>query len=276
MSPKIGENLYNPCVSPQRIRQVCRHRIKRRANVNTATTLSQTPVRPYKRQNEDATCPHCKTRLAQACALARLRERKRIARELHDELGQQLTALLQGLGVLRVHLGRDRPDLLEQVARLSSITHGAIDTVRDLPIGGPPRHAQNLDTALQGLVEEFRQISAIDCRYNPPPQGIDLEVERAGHLYRIVQESLTNILRHANASHAEVSLERRENDYVLEISDDGQGFALNDILPDSNGLSGMRERGRKLGGPVIVFSHPGQGTIVQVIFPATLHAQESA
>lgn len=244
--------------------------------MNIATTLSHTSVRPRKQQNEDANCPHCKTRLARACALARLRERKRIAQELHDELGQQLTVLLQGLGVLRIHLGSDRPDLLEQVSRLCSITHGAIDTIRELPNGGSPGHSQNIDRALEGLIEDFRQVSAINCRYNRPPQGIDLEAERAAHLYRIVQESLTNILRHANASHAEVSLERRENDYVLEIFDDGQGFALNDIMPDSNGLSGMRERGRKLGGPVIVFSHPGQGTIVQVIFPISLQPRESA
>lgn len=203
----------------------------------------------------------------QMCALARLSERKYIARELHDELGQQLTALLQGLGVLRMQLGHEHAQLLEQLGRLSALTHGAIDSVRS--IGCDTQRCANAPVHdLAALIENFRQLCSIDLRYQPPQQGIDLEPERAAHLYRIVQESLTNILRHANATRARVSLERHEHDYVLEISDDGQGFALSDIMPTSNGLSGMRERGQPLGGPVIIFSHPGQGTLVQSIFPA--------
>ncbi|VXC96672.1 Two-component sensor histidine kinase [Pseudomonas sp. 8Z] len=243
--------------------------------MNTATTLSTTLAPSHHQHHEDEACPNCQPHIARARALARLKERKRIARELHDELGQQLTALLQGLGVLRIHLDRERPALLKQLERLCSITRGAIDSVRDIPNGAPPRHAQDLHNALEALVEDFRQLAAIDCRYHAPPQGIDLDKERAAHLYRIVQESLTNTLRHANASRAQVTLAQRENDYILEIFDDGQGFALNDILPDSNGLSGMRERGRQLGGPVIVFSHPGQGTIIQAIFPIRVNAKES-
>ena len=207
--------------------------------------------------------------------MARIKERKRIARELHDELGQQLTALLQGLGVLRIRMGHEQPELLEQVSHLSAMAHGAIDAIRNIASSGAKRSAHDLNQAIEMLIEDFRQLSSIDLRYHPPRQGIDLEPERANHLYRIVQESLTNILRHANASRAQVSIERREHDYVLEISDDGRGFALNDIMPASNGLSGMRERGRQLGGPVIVFSHPGQGTLVQSIFPARANNKES-
>ncbi|WP_277373083.1 sensor histidine kinase [Pseudomonas sp. AA-38] len=201
------------------------------------------------------------------CRQARLRERKRIARELHDELGQQLTALLQGLGVLRMRMGHEPPDLLEQVSRLAALAHGAIDAIRNIDCSDTQRFASDPNLALANLIEDFRQLCAIDLRYQPPQQGIDLDPERACHLYRIVQESLTNILRHANANSAKVSIERCEQDYVLEISDDGQGFALNDIMPASNGLCGMRERGQHLGGPVIIFSHPGQGTLIQSIFP---------
>lgn len=214
-----------------------------------------------------AACPRFREHLIRMCALARLRERKRIARELHDELGQQLTALLQGLGVLRIRMGHDHPDVLEQIGRLSALTHGAIDTVRAIDCNQTKQCTNDLDQALATLIGDFRQLSGIDLRYSPPPQGVDLEPERATHLYRIVQESLTNILRHANARSAKVNLERREHDYVLEISDDGQGFALSDLMPASTGLSGMRERGQQLGGPVIIFSHPGQGTLVQSIFP---------
>lgn len=210
------------------------------------------------------------------CIVARAQERKKIARELHDELGQQLTALQQGLGMLRIHLGHDRPDLLEQIGRLTAITHGAIDAIRDVHSAGPTTRLQhNLTSTLETLIEDFRQRSQINCRYNLPTRGIDLEPDRAAHLYRIVQESLTNILRHANASRAEVSLLRRESDYILEIFDDGQGFMLSDILPDSTGLAGMRERGKPLGGPVVIFSHPGQGTIVQAIFPSKSMSKES-
>ncbi|HEY1027476.1 sensor histidine kinase [Pseudomonas chengduensis] len=245
-----------------------------RAKVNTTTTLSRYDLPPRKQQTSDteSTCPSCQSQQAKLCALARTQERKRIARELHDELGQQLTALQQGLGVLRIHLGQDRPDLLGHIERLTSISHSAIEVIREIHNGAPIKQLQhNLISTLEGLIEEFRQLSEVDCRCNLPKQNFELEPGRAAQLYRIVQESLTNILRHANASRAEVSLERRENDYVLEIFDDGQGFTLSDILPDSTGLSGMRERGKQLGGPVIIFSHPGQGTIVQAIFPVKIH-----
>ena len=241
--------------------------------MNTTRTLSRYAPPPRKQNTHDPEiiCAVCQSTHAKICALARAQERKRIARELHDELGQQLTALQQGLGVLRIHLGQDRPDLLSHIERLTSISHGAIETIREIHNGAPTKQLQhNLSSTLEGLIEEFRQLSEIECRYNLPKQDLELEPGRASHLYRIVQESLTNILRHANASRAEVSLERRDNDYVLEIFDDGQGFILSDILPDSTGLSGMRERGKQLGGPVIIFSHPGQGTIVQAIFPVRI------
>lgn len=242
--------------------------------MNITTTLSRYAPPPRKQQTPDteAICSSCQPQLAKLCTLARTQERKRIARELHDELGQQLTALQQGLGVLRIHLGQDRPDLLGHIERLTAISLGAIEVIREISNGAPIKKLQhNLSSTLEGLIDEFRQLSEVDCRYNLPKQNLDLEPGRAAHLYRIVQESLTNILRHANATRAEVSLERRENDYVLEIFDDGQGFILSDILPDSTGLSGMRERGRQLGGPVIIFSHPGQGTIVQAIFPVKIN-----
>lgn len=219
-------------------------------------------------QNEDTDAARRRKRQAKLYAMARAQERKRIARELHDELGQQLTALQHGLGVLRIHLSRERPDLSEQILHLINISHSAIDAIRDVQFGGPiGRLQEDLENTLQTLAEEFRQLSGITCRCSLPSTPIDLAPDQASHLYRIVQESLTNILRHAHASWAAVSLERRDNDYVLEISDDGCGFTLSDTLPDSTGLSGMRERGKRLGGPVIIFSHPGQGTIVQAIFP---------
>ncbi|EZH81066.1 histidine kinase [Ectopseudomonas composti] len=205
------------------------------------------------------------------CLSARAQERRLIARELHDELGQQLTALLQGLGVLRIKLERDRPELGPLIRDLVSISHSAITATRDISVGIPTGSLRRaLVPALHQLIEDFRRQSGIDCRLDLPIQEINLEPHRSAHLYRIVQESLTNVLRHAEASRVAIILERRENDYVLEIADDGKGFALHDTRPDSSGLSGMRERGRQLGGPVIIFSHPGHGTIVQAILPITL------
>lgn len=230
--------------------------------------LSQRCNQGRTQQNEDTDAARRRKQRAKLYAMARAQERKRIARELHDELGQQLTALQQGLGVLRIHLNRERPDLHEQILHLISISHSAIEAIRDVQFGGPiGRLRQDLENTLQNLTEDFRQLSGIACRCSLPAKPIELDPDQASHLYRIVQESLTNVLRHANASWAAVSLEQRDSDYVLEISDDGCGFTLSDTLPDSTGLSGMRERGKRLGGPVIIFSHPGQGTIVQAIFP---------
>lgn len=220
---------------------------------------------------EETDCPRCETDLTAVSAKARTEERKAIARELHDELGQQLTALQHGLGVLRIQLGSDRPELSEQIDHLLRISYTAVDAIRDIRSSGTPLPLSNdLSASLRRLIEDFQQQSGIDCRCTLPNQSITLEPERAAHMYRIVQESLTNILRHAHASRVAVTLEHRESDYVLEIFDDGCGFTLSDTLPDSTGLSGMRERGKQLGGPVIVFSHPDQGTIVQAIFPITI------
>lgn len=230
--------------------------------------LSRKRSQTQLKQNEETESFRHRKRQAKLCAMARAQERKRIARELHDELGQQLTALQQGLGVLRIQLNQERPDLSDQIGHLIGISHSAISAIRDVQYGGPiGRLRHNLESTLGNLTEDFKRISGIDCRCSLPARPVDLTQEQAAHLYRIVQESLTNILRHANASWASVSLEQRDNDYVLEISDDGRGFTLSDTMPDSTGLSGMRERGKRLGGPVIIFSHPGQGTIVQVIFP---------
>lgn len=221
--------------------------------------------------SEETDCPVCHARMAVLCANARTQERKRIARELHDELGQQLTALQHGLGVLRIHLESDRPELNEQIEHLLRISHTAIDAIRDIHSSGPTEPlTDDLTNALRNLIEDFRLQSGINCHCRLPAQAINLEADRAAHMYRVAQESLTNILRHANASRAAVTLEQRENDYVLEISDDGCGFTLSDILPDTTGLSGMRERGKQLGGPVVIFSHPDQGTIVQAIFPINI------
>lgn len=231
--------------------------------MNNSKTLSRHAASLQVLQKDEVGCSRCLS--------ARAQERRRIARELHDELGQQLTALLQGLGVLRIQLERDRPELAPLVRELVSISHSAINATRDISAGIPSGSLRRgLAVALHQLIEDFRRQNDIDCRLDLPVEEVKLESHRAAHLYRIVQESLTNVLRHAEASRVAIILERRENDYVLEIADDGKGFALNDTLPDSNGLSGMRERGRQLGGPVIVFSHPGHGTIVQAIFPITL------
>lgn len=230
--------------------------------------LSRSHIQP---NNEEADCPRYQANMATLCATARGQERKRIARELHDELGQQLTALQHGLGVLRIHLGEERPELNEQIEYLLRISHTAINAIRDIHSSGTTEPLpDDLTNALRNLIDNFRQQSGINCHCRLPTQAIELEADRAAHMYRVVQESLTNILRHANASRTAVTLEQRENDYVLEISDDGCGFTLSNILPDTTGLSGMRERGKQLGGPVVIFSHPGQGTIVQAIFPINI------
>lgn len=236
--------------------------------MNHSDTLSQHDRQTQARQNEKSDAARQRKRRAKLYAAIRDKERKRIARELHDELGQQLTVLQQGLSVLGLQLKPERVDLEREIQRLLTITHSAIEAIRDVRFGGPAgRLRHGLENTLKHLIDDFKRLSGIDCRCSLPPGTLALSPDQTAHLCRIVQESLTNILRHAQASRAAVSLEQRDNDYVLEISDDGRGFTLSDTLPDSTGLSGMRERGKRLGGPVIIFSHPGQGTIVQAIFP---------
>ena len=198
-------------------------------------------------------------------------ERHRIAHELHDELGQSLTALNIDLTCL----SRLRSDPDAFAARLQSMTQtvtSSIQTVRRISQELRPAILDHigLEAAIEWLLGEFEKRSGFHCDFHSDLGTQRLEKKVATALFRIFQEALTNIVRHAQARCVKVSLRRKDDSLTLEIRDDGQGLDVNRISVSSSlGILGMRERATRVGGQLSVVSKPDQGTIISVTIPWT-------
>jgi PAS domain S-box-containing protein len=199
---------------------------------------------------------------------AREEERKLIAREIHDELGQHLTALRMGISLLRFQFGATTPELTPQVERLMALTDKTIQVVRDVSTSLRPS-ALNLGlvSGLEWLTTEFVNLTRTPCLLHLPLSPMTLPDAQITAAFRIVQESLTNIARYAQATQVSVTLAPQDGHWLLEVQDNGVGFEPDAVGRQTLGLAGMRERGLMLGGKVIIFSHPGQGTTVQAFIP---------
>ncbi len=195
-------------------------------------------------------------------------ERKNIARELHDELGQILTALHMHVSVLRLKFGANNPPLVEHAHALTDMVETTMQVVRRVVSNlRPPALDMGIATALEWLVEEFARHSRIACKLTIEEKEMALDESRAVAIFRIVQESLTNVARHAHARQVNVTLKRQDADCILKISDNGKGFDPDMRRPGSFGLDGVRERVHTLGGEVALFSASGQGTVLEVRLP---------
>jgi signal transduction histidine kinase len=175
-------------------------------------------------------------------------ERRRLARELHDETGQALTSILLGLKGLEEKLSAD--DSRAAVADLRELVVSTLQDVRRLAVELRPTALDDfgLVAALERLTESFAEQSRIpvDFQSTLPAQRLPEEVETA--LYRIVQESLTNVVKHAQASRVSVLLTRKNGAVAAVVEDDGRGFDPAEVADGGFGLIGMRERVTALGG----------------------------
>jgi PAS domain S-box-containing protein len=199
---------------------------------------------------------------------AREDERKRIARELHDELGQMLTALRMEVMMLPTHFGEK---LEAKSGKLTRRIDQTIQMVRDVvSMVRPSALDMGLGSALEWLGQEFSRFTGVECRVIVPEEPIALDEEHSLALFRIVQESLTNVARHAHASRVDILLEMQAGAGVLEVRDNGAGFNHIQVSDKKTfGLLGMRERVLVLGGKVSVTSSEGKGTALRVEFPIT-------
>lgn len=194
-------------------------------------------------------------------------ERRRLARELHDETGQALTSILLGLKPLEEALA-DHParaglgELREQVV-------SALQDVRRLAVELRPAVLDDfgLVAALERLLESYAEQSGIRVDFHSALGTARLPSDVETALYRVVQEALTNIAKHANAGSVSVSVARRETTVAATIEDDGEGFDLRSIGGDGIGLIGMRERLALLEGRLHVESRPGVGTTIVAEVP---------
>ena len=199
---------------------------------------------------------------------AREEERKHIARELHDELGQHLSAVRMELSFVRMRWGADNPELRDKVLSMQSSIDGVIDIVRDLVLRLRPTVLDlGIASALEWLVVEFRASSGASCDLQIDERVGDLDPWQTSSVFRLVQESLTNIGRHAQARHVHVALQRQATACVLTVRDDGRGFDPVKVGVKSLGIQGMRERALMLRGQLDLRSRAGGGTSVVVTFP---------
>jgi PAS domain S-box-containing protein len=203
---------------------------------------------------------------------AREQEKSRIARELHDELAQSLTALQMDLAWCRDRVPEDQPATLARLSRMDALLDESIAATRRIAADLRPLMLDDLGLvpAVEWLTETFAERNRIPCELAVNGAELELPSAHATAVFRIVQESLANIGKHAHASRVKVEIERDGEELRLGIRDDGVGFSTQDPRkPDSFGLLGLRERASLLGGVASVASSPGQGTHVEVRLPLT-------
>jgi signal transduction histidine kinase len=200
----------------------------------------------------------------------REQEQARIAREIHDELGQALTGLKFELSRLAQRLRGLPGDMSEKASGLGAVVDQTIHKMRRISTELRPAILDDLGlvAALEWHAEEFEKHTGIRCTITAPRQRLEPGPDLAIALFRICQEALTNVARHARANAVRIVLARTRDHLGLEVRDNGVGIpraALTDVR--SLGLLGMRERARAFGGEVVIHGLPGQGTVVRVKIP---------
>src|SRR6202035_4411607 len=195
-------------------------------------------------------------------------ERARISREVHDELGQSLTAVKMDLAWLAGRLPQGSGHMLKRINSARQLADSIIQSVRRISTELRPAVLDlGLAEALEWQVQEFQARSGIQCTVRLLTREA-IESKASTAMFRIFQETLTNIARHAQATRAEVVLRKQRDWLVLLIRDNGRGFDLADSsLSNSLGLLGMRERAAILGGRMNISSAPGKGTTVTAWIP---------
>ena len=213
--------------------------------------------------------------LAAHLQCVREEERTAIAREIHDELGQSLTGFKMDLAWMRHRLSAtdgelNRRPLLEKLGELVLGLDDAADLVRKLCTELRPGILDDLGLlpAVEWQAREFSKRTGLPCTVQFEAEQLDLNTDRSTALFRIFQEILTNVTRHAQASRVEASMRQAEGQAVLEVADNGRGIDPAKLAgKNSLGLLGMRERAHLLGGDVTIVGRPGQGTTVTVKIP---------
>jgi signal transduction histidine kinase len=197
-------------------------------------------------------------------------ERTKMAREIHDELGQTLTALKIDLSWLAKRLPEDHEPLVEKTQVMYEVVEEAIQTVKRLSAELRPAALDDLGLAdaIEWQTQQFTRRTDIKSVFQASPEHMVLDPDLSTAVFRICQEALTNVARHAQATNVVVCLQRRSGQLTLTVSDDGKGIEQGQILdPKAFGLIGMRERVVAFGGQVTVTGVAGKGTFVVVTFP---------
>lgn len=197
-------------------------------------------------------------------------ERANIARTVHDELGQILTALKLDLSWLTKRLAKEHGLLVERTMSMRELLDTAIQTVERVSAELRPGMLDDLGlaAAIEWQTQELQKRTKIRIRFTSSRKDMVLDRDRSTTIFRICQEALTNVVRHANATEVDVSLTKKAGRIVLRVCDNGKGIDEKRISdPKAFGLIGMRERVRPWGGDMSISGIPGKGTLVVVSIP---------
>jgi PAS domain S-box-containing protein len=208
--------------------------------------------------------------LSAAAHCIREQEQRRVAREIHDELGQSLTALKMDVAWMLGNLSAGSPSLAGKLNTIQNQLDETVAATRRISADLRPLMLDDLGltAAAEWLAQNFSERTGIPCKLRILPPDIELGEPNASTLYRILQESLTNVARHAKASEVDVVIEQTDGVLKLSVKDDGRGFDPAEARTQKTyGLLGLRERTLLLGGEASVTSEPGRGTTIEVHIP---------
>ncbi len=238
--------------------------VRSRTRRSTAEASAGAPVQPG---NEAL------RQLSARADAAREEERALIARELHDELGQLLTGLKIDITWLAHELTRDpnRPtnDVVNRLQAMAGLVELSMKTIQQIVSRLRPAVLDHfgLTEGLQWEAAAFEQRTGIRCRVSGGTRS-ELAPDRATAVFRIFQEALTNVARHAHAGAVRISVRETSRNLMLDIRDNGRGITAADAqAPQSTGIVGMRERARLLGGELMVTGTRGRGTRIALRIP---------
>jgi PAS domain S-box-containing protein len=205
-------------------------------------------------------------KLATHLEVVREEEQKRIAREMHDEMGGVLAALNIKVSLLAVDIPAEMPQLLAEVDSLAKLVADGAKAMRQTVAALRPLLLDEvgLKLALEKYVQEFQQNTGIECDLRLPEAEPALDSTQTAAIFRIVQESLTNVARHAAASRVYITLSEWDGTLLLTVKDNGKGFDPAIRKAKSFGLVGIRERAALVGGKADIISQIGKGTTIRV------------
>jgi PAS domain S-box-containing protein len=197
-------------------------------------------------------------------------ERTMIAQEIHDELGQVLTALKIQVSLLANKLRSDQEPIKQKLNSLSKMIDSSVESVQKISSKLRPGILDELGliAAIEWQAEEFEKLTNVKCSLVIPKEELNLGKDKSTAIFRILQEALTNIARHSEATRAQISLLNYQSNIFLEIQDNGKGISQEQIKDfKSLGIHGMEERAMVFGGQVYIEGIAGKGTIVKVEIP---------
>jgi two-component system sensor histidine kinase UhpB len=229
-----------------------------------------------RKQEEESLRTQSEQLRALSSRLQQIREEERtiVARDLHDQIGQILTAVKMDVAWLTRHLPPDKP-AQDRLQMTSAVLNDALHSVRRICSGLRPGVLDDLGlaAAIEWQAHEFSSRTGISCDVSITPADLEVSSEPGTAIFRIFQEAITNVARHAGASHVRAQLREANGDVEMVLEDDGRGIRDSE-LAGSLGILGMKERAQVCGGVVQVFGSPGRGTTVMVRMPRMKEASK--